>query len=583
MSGPPPLGRRQSGALDPAFEAFNRSLPFDRRLVDEDLVGSLAWARALGGAGCWRRADVDALVAALAELRDEVAADPERLAASPAEDVHAFVESALGEKVGDLAKRLHTGRSRNDQVATDVRLFLRAEAKDLDGCIRQLVAELVALAEREAATPLPGYTHLRRAQPITAGHHALCYAEMLYRDAGRLCDAAARLDESPLGCGALAGTAFPVDREALAADLGFGRAAHNSLDAVASRDGILEVIFACTTALVTLSRLAEDWIFFASQEAGFLTMGDEVTTGSSLMPQKKNPDALELIRGKCARVIGHLDGVGLAPEGPAARVRQGPAGGQGGAVRRPRHDARLPDRDRDLRADRPLPRGPLPAACATGTWTPPTWPTCWWPGTCPSAMRTTRWAPRWPPPRARRVLPTSPPRCAPSTCPARRPGPRCRAVRGLDPGAPCCPRGTAPSRVRAGGPMEDRAAVVDRVTLRPAVVGDVELILDLVNDLAAAGEMLPCSPSTTVERLRDFVVAEVDGEFAGCRRPWPSCGPTSPRCARSRSAEARGLGVGRRMAEFLLDGGQAPRRGPGDGLHLRDRLLPEARLRGGRP
>ena len=315
MSGPRLWGGRQPGALDPAFEACNRSLPFDRRLVDEDLVGSMAWARALGGAGVLEAADVDALVAALAELRDEVAADPERLAASPAEDVHAFVESALGEKVGDLAKRLHTGRSRNDQVATDVRLFLRAEAKDLDGCIRQLVAELVALAEREAATPLPGYTHLQRAQPITAGHHALCYAEMLYRDAGRLCDAAARLDESPLGCGALAGTAFPVDREALAADLGFGRAAHNSLDAVASRDGILEVVFACTTALVTLSRLAEDWIFFASQEAGFLTMGDEVTTGSSLMPQKKNPDALELIRGKCARVIGHLTALASLQKG----------------------------------------------------------------------------------------------------------------------------------------------------------------------------------------------------------------------------------------------------------------------------
>ena len=315
MSGPRLWGGRQSGALDPAFEAFNRSLPFDRRLVDEDLVGSMAWARALGGAGVLEAADVDALVAALAELRDEVAADPERLAASPAEDVHAFVESALGEKVGDLAKRLHTGRSRNDQVATDVRLFLRTEAKDLDGCIRQLVAELVALAEREAATPLPGYTHLQRAQPITAGHHALCYAEMLYRDAGRLCDAAARLDESPLGCGALAGTAFPVDREALAADLGFGRVAHNSLDAVASRDGILEVVFACTTALVTLSRLAEDWIFFASQEAGFLTMGDEVTTGSSLMPQKKNPDALELIRGKCARVIGHLTALASLQKG----------------------------------------------------------------------------------------------------------------------------------------------------------------------------------------------------------------------------------------------------------------------------
>ena len=298
-------GGRQTGALNPAFEAFNRSLPFDQRLVSMDIAGSVAWAKALGQAEVLKAAEVADLCSALEQLAEEVLGDPDLLNASDAEDVHAFVEEALIAKLGDLGKRLHTGRSRNDQVATDMRLYQRAAAKEIASRIQDLIAALVELAEREVDTVLPGYTHLQRAQPISAGHHALCYAEMLARDEGRLSDALARQDTCPLGSGALAGTAFDLDREALAKDLGFGAATANSLDAVASRDSQLELVFACSTAMLTLSRLAEDWIFFASQEAGFLKLSDEVTTGSSLMPQKKNPDALELLRGKASRVMGH--------------------------------------------------------------------------------------------------------------------------------------------------------------------------------------------------------------------------------------------------------------------------------------
>jgi len=302
-------GGRFEGGQDPAFEAFHRSLPFDRRLWREDLRGSAAWARALVRAGVLTQAEAKKLVEAIARVETELEADPSPLSTSDAEDIHAFVEQRLGELAGDLARRLHTGRSRNDQVATDLRLWLRGAAQDLDAALAGLMRELAALAERHAALPMPGYTHLQRAQPITAGHHALAYVEMLARDRARLADAAARAEVSPLGSGALAGTAFPIDRETLAQDLGFREAAKNSLDAVADRDFAAEAAFVCTLVLVHLSRLAEDWIFMASAEADLLELGDEVATGSSLMPQKKNPDALELVRGKCGRVLGRLTGL----------------------------------------------------------------------------------------------------------------------------------------------------------------------------------------------------------------------------------------------------------------------------------
>jgi argininosuccinate lyase len=301
-------GGRFEGAIDPRFDAFHRSLPFDRRLVVEDVAGSAAWARALERAGVLAASEARSIVSALQELHTEIVADPALLAASNAEDVHAFVETRLGTKVGDLARKLHTGRSRNDQVATDLRLWMKTSAHRIERGLADLCHALVTLAEPNAALPMPGYTHLQRAQAITVGHALLAYVEMFARDRARLLECVARFDACPLGSGALAGTAYAIDREALARDLGFARATHNSLDAVSDRDHVAELMFIGSLVGVHLSRLAEDWIFFASSEAGFLELSDAVATGSSLMPQKKNPDSLELLRGKSGRSIGRLTG-----------------------------------------------------------------------------------------------------------------------------------------------------------------------------------------------------------------------------------------------------------------------------------
>lgn len=303
-------GGRFQGAPDAAFDAFQRSLPFDRRLWREDLRGSAAWADGLVAAGVLTVAEGRRIQRALSTLERELGNDPSALDTSDAEDIHSFVEQALAAHVGDLARKLHTGRSRNDQVVTDLRLHLKGRAGDLDLALRDAQRALVVLAGQTADVAIPGHTHLQRAQPITAGHHALAYVEMLERDAGRLADAVLRLDQCPLGSGALAGTALDVDRDRIAKALGFaGGATRNSLDAVSDRDFVLELGFVCSLIMTHLSRFAEDWIFYASQEAGWLELGDDVSTGSSLMPQKKNPDALELVRGKSARVIGRLTGL----------------------------------------------------------------------------------------------------------------------------------------------------------------------------------------------------------------------------------------------------------------------------------
>ncbi len=302
-------GGRFAEGLDPVFEAFNRSLPFDRRMWREDLEGSRAWAAALVEAGVLRPAEGRRLDRALVEIERDLDRDERGLSRSKAEDIHSYVEERLIRLVGDLGKKLHTGRSRNDQVATDLRLWLRRRLPGCDEALRLLQKRLAELAEREAATPIPGYTHLQRAQVVTAGHHALAYVEMIARDRERLRNALDRIDDScPLGSGALAGTGFPVDRRALARRLGFRRPSRNSLDAVSDRDFVAEVLFVATLSGLHLSRLAEDWIFYASAEAGFLVLSDAVTTGSSLMPQKKNPDSLELIRGKSARILGRMTG-----------------------------------------------------------------------------------------------------------------------------------------------------------------------------------------------------------------------------------------------------------------------------------
>jgi argininosuccinate lyase len=302
-------GGRFAGRTDPAFFEWQKSLGHDVVLLPADLTGSMAWAKALIGAGVLQPHEGCALTEALGAILERSIEDPGFLEGSEAEDVHSLVEGLLQERVGELAKRLHTGRSRNDQVATDLKLFLREMLAALDGQVAALQLALVDLAEDTADLPLPGYTHVQRAQPITAGHHALAYVEMLARDRSRIEDAIVRMDTCPLGSGALAGTAFPVDRDQLAEDLGFsGGPTRNSLDAVSDRDHLAEALFVGSLIAVHLSRLAEDWIFFSSHEAGFLELSDAIATGSSLMPQKKNPDGFELLRGKCGRSIGELCG-----------------------------------------------------------------------------------------------------------------------------------------------------------------------------------------------------------------------------------------------------------------------------------
>jgi argininosuccinate lyase len=299
-------GGRFQGSLDGFFAEFQKSLTVDHVLAFADLEVNRAWSEALAQVGVFTADELAKVHTAIADLeatwrRDGVPAD------DPAEDVHSLVERELVARCGDLAKRIHTGRSRNDQVATDLRLFLRERCQQLAAAIAGVCAELVQHADAHHDAPMPGYTHLQRAQPITIGHWALAHCEALGRDRERVLAAAQRMDSCPLGSGALAGTVLGVDRGRLAGRLGFARGATaNSLDATAQRDHLCELAFACAMAQTHLSRLAEDTIFFATQEARFLTFGDEVSTGSSLMPQKRNPDAMELVRGKCSRGHGAL-------------------------------------------------------------------------------------------------------------------------------------------------------------------------------------------------------------------------------------------------------------------------------------
>jgi len=298
-------GRFESGP-DALFKRFNDSLPFDFRLALEDIAGSIGWAGAIYRAGVLTSSEHGALVAALTELRELIDTDPAAPLQSQAEDVHSWVEGELISRVGALGKRLHTGRSRNDQVATDLRLWTRAAVDERIAELEAVEASLTAFATREQSTIVSGYTHLQRAQPITLAHWALAYAEMFTRDRARFADARRRINVCPLGSGALAGTAYSIDRDALAHDLGFDSASANSLDAVSDRDFVLETLAACAIAAAHLSRLGEDLVIYSSQEFGFIEMDDTVASGSSLMPQKKNPDAAELIRGKAGRIYGAL-------------------------------------------------------------------------------------------------------------------------------------------------------------------------------------------------------------------------------------------------------------------------------------
>ena len=301
-------GGRFASGPDALFRAINDSLSFDWRLVREDIAGSRAWAVALGRAGVLGPDDVGRLDAALTDLDAEAADIHEPPTDSGAEDVHTWVEQRLVAMLGPLGKKLHTGRSRNDQVATDLRLWTRAALDTRHAEVRELQRAFISLAEREIDTPFPGYTHLQRAQPVLLAHWAMAHFEAFDRDAGRLTDARARANRCPLGSAALAGTGYPIDRHALALDLGFDGPTANSMDGVADRDFVAEALGAAALCATHLARLGEELILYSSGEFGLVEMDDAVTSGSSIMPQKKNPDACELLRGKAGRIIGAATG-----------------------------------------------------------------------------------------------------------------------------------------------------------------------------------------------------------------------------------------------------------------------------------
>jgi argininosuccinate lyase len=300
-------GGRFSEDNDARVADFSRSVELDRALAADDIVGSIAHVRGLGRAGVLTEAEVVELVDGLTGLAEDVAA--ERIVWDPAlEDVHLNLEAALAERIGPVAGKLHTGRSRNDQVATDLRLWLRRAIEGLDIALLDYERALVELAERHPDTVLPGTTHIQPAQPVLFAHHLLAYVEMAERDRGRLTDAGRRANVSPLGAGALAGAGYPLDRDAVARELGFEGVSANSLDAVSDRDFVVEALGAVALGMVHLSRLAEEITWWSNPAFGFVRASDAFSTGSSIMPNKKNPDPAELVRGRAARVIGSLTG-----------------------------------------------------------------------------------------------------------------------------------------------------------------------------------------------------------------------------------------------------------------------------------
>ena len=284
---------------------INASIGFDRRLYAHDIAGSRAHCAMLVAQAIVSREDGAAIASGLDRIEGEIERGEFAFDAA-LEDIHMNIESRLRELIGDAAGRLHTARSRNDQVATDLRLWLRDEIDRFDGALKDLQAALIDQAERHAATVMPGLTHLQPAQPVTFGHHLLAYVEMFGRDRGRAADCRARLNECPLGAAALAGTSFPIDREATARALGFERPCANSMDAVSDRDFVIEFLSAAALCATHLSRLAEELVMWSSAQFGYVTLSDAYTTGSSIMPQKRNPDAAELVRGKAGRIIGAL-------------------------------------------------------------------------------------------------------------------------------------------------------------------------------------------------------------------------------------------------------------------------------------
>ncbi len=299
-------GGRFDRGPDASFYEFERSWQFDRRLLPHELALDRAWARAIAAAGILTHEEGQRLVAALDEIESRARSDAAWLDSSKAEDVHHFAETALIEKLGPLGAKLHTGRSRNEMVATEFRMYVKEAAREIRTALASLLHAVATQAKNNLGIPMPGATHMQHAQPLLLSHWLLAHGEAFHRDSERLGAAALAADWCPMGSGALAGCAFPLDRKALARDLGFSRITANSLDAVSDRDFALEFLFALATLAMHLSRLSEDMILFASPEFEFIHLPDEYSTGSSLMPQKKNPDSWELIRGKTGRIYGSL-------------------------------------------------------------------------------------------------------------------------------------------------------------------------------------------------------------------------------------------------------------------------------------
>lgn len=301
-------GGRFSKATDTLVDDFNSSIRFDARMYAQDIEGSMAHAEMLGKQGIIPVSDAELIVKTLAEIKTDIEAGKVEFEID-AEDIHMNIETILISRIGDVGKRLHTGRSRNDQVALDIRMYLRSEIDTLGGLLDELKATILDIAEKNLDTIMPGYTHLQKAQPITLAHHVMAYYEMLRRDSERLADCRKRLNVMPLGSGALAGTTYPLDREFVAEKLGFDAVTVNSLDGVSDRDFVCELAFDLSMIMTHLSRFSEEIILWSSHEFGFIELDDAYSTGSSIMPQKKNPDVAELVRGKSGRVFGSLMGL----------------------------------------------------------------------------------------------------------------------------------------------------------------------------------------------------------------------------------------------------------------------------------
>ncbi len=328
-----------SEPMSELVQRYTASVGFDQRLWRADIEGSLAHAEMLAAQGVIAAADLADIRRGMAQITNEI--EDGRFAWKlELEDVHLNIEARLTALVGDAGKRLHTGRSRNDQVATDVRLWLRGEIDRIAALLAGMQRALVELAADHAETVMPGYTHMQVAQPVSFAHHLLAYVEMFARDAERLADVRRRTNHLPLGAAALAGTSYPLDRERVARTLGFDGVCQNSLDAVSDRDFALEFSAFASICMVHVSRLAEEIVLWMSQNFGFIDLADRYCTGSSIMPQKRNPDVAELARGKSGRVVGHLMASADADEGPAADLQQGQPGGQGAALRHRRHAGR---------------------------------------------------------------------------------------------------------------------------------------------------------------------------------------------------------------------------------------------------